>query len=152
MKLNNYPEIVNEMVKMMIEFDRECNKYQTDVYLYVDENGNGTLEQFVNVGGNSWLNDDHITVWRDQEHCDDLVDTFGDAEGLCEYVGITIEEARKEAMAKYDVEEDEADDWIYAVIRANHYETLKENFDWYDESEYAQAAETALEQAGIEEA
>ena len=41
--------------------------FQIDIYLYPD----GSVDDFVNVGGNSWLNDDHITVARiNHEHWD----------------------------------------------------------------------------------
>lgn len=49
-----------EIVEAAVEMEKEWDPYQVDLYLYPD----GTIDTFVNIGGNSWLNDDHITVYR----------------------------------------------------------------------------------------
>ena len=62
--IKNREEIVDKLVDMLVQFDKDCNSYQTDVYLYYDkENQSAELDTFVNVGGNSWLNDDHYTIY-----------------------------------------------------------------------------------------
>ena len=60
--LRNADELRDEFIEILKQFDKDLNEYQTDVYLYVDENNNGEWYLFTNVGGNSWLNDDHITM------------------------------------------------------------------------------------------
>lgn len=64
MELKNYDELIPQIARMMLEHDKAHTCYQEDIYLYVDENGTGTLKLFQNVGGNSWLDDDHYTL-----HC-----------------------------------------------------------------------------------
>lgn len=74
-ELSNFDEVVEMLSEKMMELDKRCNRYQTDIYLYVDEETNkGSLDEFVNVGGNSWLDDDHITIYSDKEHFDGSID------------------------------------------------------------------------------
>lgn len=87
----NYEQIIEQLATMLRQFDVDLNSYQTDVYMYVDDNGVASLDTFVNVGGNSWLDDDHITIYSDREHHDDIYDYFDTIEYLCEAAGIKID-------------------------------------------------------------
>ena len=63
-ELKNREEVVKKLAKMLREFDVKMNNFDTDVYLYyIDEEKTAELEIFVIVGGNSWLNDDHETIY-----------------------------------------------------------------------------------------
>ncbi len=57
-----YIELLKEHREEICELAKEVflqfNNYQTDIYLYPD----GTVKEFVNVGGNSWSSAEHITV------------------------------------------------------------------------------------------
>ena len=67
--LTNADDIRNELISYLKYFDKECNQYQTDLYLYVNsEDNTGSLYEFTNVGGNSWLNDDHYVLYKDAPH------------------------------------------------------------------------------------
>ena len=66
--LKNREEVVEMLAKVIRELDVERNPFQVDVYLYVDEDGNGTIDTFSNPGGNSWRNDDHYTIYSEPEH------------------------------------------------------------------------------------
>ena len=92
-KVNNYEGLVEKLTDMIIDLDVENAPFQVDVYLYVDEEGDWSLDEFINVGGNSWRNDDHITVYSykggydsyegdmtDEEKKDFLVSEY-----LCDY-------------------------------------------------------------------
>lgn len=72
MKINNYDEIHDELVEMMIDLDVDQCEFEIDIYLYIDDEGNGELYQFENPGGNSWLDDDHITLYSAGPHYDDF--------------------------------------------------------------------------------
>lgn len=87
--LKNSDALYEEFVEMLKQFDKDKNSYQTDVYLYVDDNMNGTLDTFVNVGGNSWLNDDHYVLYRDKEHYNDWSDFFQTEGDIAEALGLT---------------------------------------------------------------
>ncbi len=78
MKIANYENIVAELVDMLAEFDALHDDYQTDIYMYVDENNNATLYEFVNPGGNSWLDDDHIFLYADKPHYEDMMEGLED--------------------------------------------------------------------------
>ncbi len=73
-ELNNYGYVVEDIAQTMRALDKEALNYQTDIYLYIDDEGNGTVETFSNPGGNSWRNDDHILVYVDKPHYDDYYD------------------------------------------------------------------------------
>ena len=62
--LKNYGEVLQELHDLLMKLDLSNLQNQVDIYLYVDEGGNGTLDTFDNVGGNSWIDDDHITLAR----------------------------------------------------------------------------------------
>ena len=90
MKLNNYEEVVDELVDLMVRLDAEVPDYQVDIYLYVDEDRNGSLDTFVNVGGNSWIEDDHITVLSHKSGCYDEA-----------WIRMTTEEVYEELKSLY---------------------------------------------------
>ena len=76
MKINNYDAIHDELVEIMIDLDADECEFQIDIYLYIDDEGNGKLYQFANPGGNSWLDDDHITLCTNGPHYDDYYEGF----------------------------------------------------------------------------
>lgn len=91
MKLKNYDELIPQIARMMLEHDKAHTCYQEDIYLYVDENGTGTLKLFQNVGGNSWLDDDHYTLCSLPECNTDWTDTFQDLCSIADALGWTLE-------------------------------------------------------------
>ena len=94
MKIRNHEDLVQILAAMLMQFDKECNRYQTDVYLYLDDEGNGSLDTFVNVGGNSWLIDNHYTIYSDKEHYDNHVDYYNTVGELADALGLTEDELR----------------------------------------------------------
>lgn len=79
--LKNYDEVRETLIETIADLEARKNRYQTDIYLYIDENGHGTIDTFVNVGGNSWLNDDHIKIYTDREHCETKLDDLQNGDG-----------------------------------------------------------------------
>lgn len=79
--LNNYDEVREALIESIADLETRKNRYQTDIYLYIDENGHGTIDTFANVGGNSWLNDDHITIYTDREHYETKLDDLQNGDG-----------------------------------------------------------------------
>lgn len=78
--LKNYDEVVDRIAEEMRDLDRRALDFQVDIYLYIDEEGNGEIDTFSNPGGNSWRNDDHIVVYSDGPHFDDYFETEIDGE------------------------------------------------------------------------
>lgn len=62
---DNFDAIVDKMMEMEIE----NNKYQVDLYIYPD----GELYEFTNIGGTSWLNDDHFKICEINGECTDYI-------------------------------------------------------------------------------
>lgn len=94
--LKNREAIVEELAEMLKKFDMQLNAYQTDVYLYYDEEKQtAELDTFINVGGRSWLNDDHCTIYADCEHYETDFDFFDNLGDLADAVGIQEEELIK---------------------------------------------------------
>lgn len=79
--LKNYDEVRETLIETIADLETRKNRYQTDIYLYIDENGHGTIDTFANVGGNSWLNDDHIKIYTDREHCETKLDDLQNGDG-----------------------------------------------------------------------
>jgi len=50
-------------------------QYQEDLYAYIEDN-QVTFYIFTNVGGNSWLDDDHFTLWRFKPDYSDIYSDF----------------------------------------------------------------------------
>lgn len=98
MTLNNREQVIEQLAEVLKQLDKESARYQTDVYMYIDENGIGTLDTFVNVGGNSWLNDNHYTIYCDREHLDAYNGYYDDADidYFSEIIGISVEQLEQE--------------------------------------------------------
>lgn len=106
--IKNRNAIIEQLADMLYQFDVEHTGYQEDVYLYLDKNGNATLDVFVNVGGNSWRDDDHYTIYRKPEWCNGKIsvnEMFSDIDDFALALGTTSEELIKEA-AEYFGEDD----------------------------------------------
>lgn len=89
--------------------------YETDVYLYISNN-DYEVSTFTNVGGNSWLNDDHICIYTFNERGVgwDFMDAFNSIE---DYVNYLID--------AYDVD-----------IRLKNFKDEDGNIDWYEVKDY----------------
>lgn len=73
----NINDLVSELAVILRKFEIDLNPYQTDVYFYYDPDTKiGRLETFINVGGHSWLNDDHVTIYSDEPHYMNVYDYF----------------------------------------------------------------------------
>ena len=123
--LKNREEIIEKLTEMLIGFDKSRNEYQTDVYLYYDAGTQtATLDTFVNVGGNSWLNDDHETIYSDREHYEDFTDFYCDNGDFAWGLDMSEEDLEKEALAYYAGEYEESIDY-YGLY---HYITTKDEY------------------------
>lgn len=129
MMIKNREEILEQLTDMLIQFDKDCNNYQTDVYLYYDEeNQTAQLDTFVNVGGNSWLNDDHYTIYSDREHFSDMWDWFNNAEEIADALEIPVEQFRKEVISFLEIGDDEAEDFELDYYEARRYAKTKDDY------------------------
>lgn len=114
MKLNitNREQIIEQLTEMLIQFDKNANKYQTDVYLYYDaETQTAELDTFVNVGGNSWLDDDHYTIYSDKEHYEDVFNWYQNTAEIADALDISNTELEYEVREYHGLDADDEPDY-----------------------------------------
>ena len=112
MYIKNREAIIEELAEMLIQFDKDCNRYQTDVYLYYDEeNQTAKLDTFVNVGGNSWLDDDHYTIYCDKEHYASFWNWYQDGTEFADVLEIPYTELEYETRQYHEYDEETELDW-----------------------------------------
>lgn len=100
-EIKNAKELRAELREMLIQFMIDDNKYDTDVYLYIDEECmTGELYEFTNVGGTDCLDDDHITLYTDKEHYEGFYDVYNNISELAESVGMSTEEIMIKALER----------------------------------------------------
>lgn len=150
MTIKNREQIIDELVEMLIQFDINCNQYDTDVYLYLDDEGNAELDTFVNPGGNSWLDDDHYTIYTDRQRYDSFLDYWTSIGEIADSLEILEEQLIKETrdFLGYD-EDDDIEYWdvckfisdsdfnYYDILFDIYAEDLRDYYinDYYDHAE-----------------
>lgn len=109
-KLKNHDAIVEELAEAIMNFDKErCTHYETDVYMYI-ENESAKLSFFQNVGGNSWIPDEHFTIYTDKWVDGDLFSQIDDSERfISDALEMTTDEVRAETAKYFEVDIDEID-------------------------------------------
>lgn len=153
--LKNADALRDEFVDMLMNFDKRPNEYQTDVYLYVNEDDTGELYEFINVGGNSWLDDDHYTLYSDKQHYEDVLDWYQDEYEIADALGKTEDELKEEALVALDLQDDYSIDEIGYTDVMKYVETNEEYmdilYDAYDDvidgmrSEYEDKADDIID-------
>ena len=157
-ELKNRAEIVEQLTEILIQFAKDCNGYQTDVYLYYDEETQtAKLDTFINVGGNSWLDDDHYTIYYDSEHYEDWSDYYCNDGDFAWGLDMDKDDFRKEVIEFLDLDEEEKEDYEPSYLDEYNYVRSREDYtdklikvfekaiDEY-RSEYAKQAETIISQ------
>ena len=161
--ISNREEIVEALADQLMQFDKELNSYQTDVSMYIDEEtGAATLDTFINIGGRSWLEDDHKTIYTDKEHFESMYDRFCNDGDFAAFLNMENNDLKNEVV-KYladigGINEDEAEDYNptwhetrdYIETRPDYIEKLE--YAYNDEIEnnrrdYLEKAEEIIEQA-----
>ncbi len=147
MNIENREEIVEQLTDMLMDFEKHPNSaYVTDVYAYYDEKTQTVeLRTFVNPGGNSWISDDHITIYKDPQHCDSSLDLFVDELGgrsesddISDLVEAAVGNEKDECsklmsiIAKeneIDVEDIDLQDVIYFISKHRYHEDYGKYYD-----------------------
>lgn len=125
MTIKNYDEVVTALAALLMQFDKDLNQYQTDVYLYYnEEEQTAELDTFVNVGGNSWLNDDHYTIYTDKEH---YTDRFGDyfqtEQEFADALEMSFDDLSEAVRHYFEIEDDDEltfDDFRQYICKNGH--------------------------------
>lgn len=152
--INNRTEVVDKLADILQQFDLEHTDYQEDVYLYLDEDGNGTLTVYENPGGNSWLNDKHYTIYRKPSCCSGKINPeeyWTTIKDFADVLGMTEESLIQEAAEYF--EEDDLDyigfsEVVQYLIETN-YEHIEQCYKDYvileNRSGYLENADYILE-------
>lgn len=120
-EIKNAKELRAELREMLINFMINANEHETDVYLYLDEEtSTGELYEFVNVGGKSWLDDDHITIYTDHQHNEDMYDVYNNISEIAESVGMSTEEIMIKALERLRGIDEWYDDFDVDDITMQH--------------------------------
>ena len=154
--IKNKEEVIVKLAELLMQFDKEENTYQTDVYLYLNEDGNGRLDTFVNVGGNSWLNDSHYTIYTDKEHYDSNFETYYQNVGdIAEFLELSAEQLMFEVKQYHQYDDEDIADkniepewyevWQYIKNNEEYYKMLEAEYDSYIDSEAAEYENSARE-------
>lgn len=105
-----HKSIMEQLVRILMDYDLEQIPFEEDIYLYFDsDNGEYEITTFTNPGGNSWLDDDHITLYtmRPENHPDydgdDLIDFVNNADDWYIDLAESIFDQLKEEVA-YELE------------------------------------------------
>lgn len=155
MNIKNRDQIIEQLTEILIQFGKDMNRYQTDVYLYYNkENQTAELDTFVNVGGNSWLDDDHYTIYTDKEHYETVWDWFNDSTEIADVLEYpTYTEFDYDVRQALEIEEDEDIAWEdYIVYVKSNDDYMEKIFVAYKEciddmrSEYTEKAEEIMKQ------
>lgn len=119
-KIQNWTDLVSALADRMLQADIDCNQYQTDIYLYVKDDGSWELEDFVNVGGNNCLNDNHITVWRDWEHMENWMDWYKTIGDFADMLEMSVDDLKQTVLDWLNSNDDgielELDDIYYSDV------------------------------------
>lgn len=146
--ITNRAEIEAKIAELLTA--HECTRYQEDIYLYIDDNGAGRVELYTNVGGNSWMDDDHVTSYAMKADYDDKIDRllmwFDDAAELADYIEATVPETDE------DGDEIDAAEYLREKVRAGEID-IDAAWAYYKEMTDGDAAEQAatIVDAWIEE-
>jgi hypothetical protein len=154
--LRNADALRNEIIEKLKKFDKDMNQYQTDVYLYVQDDMTGELYDFVNVGGNSWLNDDHYFLFADHQHYGDWTDYWQTEGEIADALSMTLDDLKQEVLDNWNDQDYDLDDVGFSDIteyinfkRDDYLDTLYQiYYDAVDndfESEYSDETDKIIE-------
>lgn len=149
MIIKNRQEIINELAKMLKQFDKELNEYQTDIYAYYDEKTQEVaLKKFTNVGGDSWIDDNHATIYCDKPRFESIINNFQTIEEIADVIEMSFDELVKLVAEKEELDVDDVD-WCMVCRYADDnfadkiqaaYEDILDDMD----SEYLERAENIV--------
>ncbi len=157
LKLKNREAVLEALIEQIKEFQIDLNGYQTDVYLYVKD-GNGTIDTFTNVGGNSWLDDDHFTIYSDKEHNETRLEALKDGESykwVLDELNIPEQEVIDALSADLDEEEredihsvDDLDPYeVEAYLDNNYSDEIKKYYETYTVDNWMEGIYSSAENA-----
>lgn len=148
MEIKNRTELIHNLADLIAENESLLLPYQVDIYAYYDnETGIVELSEFTNVGGNSWLNDDHYTIYVVKQSCNTVSDYYENASDMAEAIGKDINTLRAETAEDLDCDLEYVEDSDIKHYIMQHYEEeITRAFrEWYMSEYEGQFLERAME-------
>lgn len=149
--IENTEEVRQRLTRMLMDDASDMCRYQRDIYMYIDEDGQARLDWFVNVGGNSWLDDDHILLYVCLQHYEGIEDSIDGTTMLADLIDLTDEELADAVCRDAEIDREDLDAVDCYKWAFEHYgDTLRA---WYDAcieaavSEYADHADEIMRRA-----
>lgn len=146
--IENTEEVRQRLIRMLMDDASEMCRYERDIYMYIDEDGQARLEWFENPDGNSWLDDDHILLYRCQQHYEGIEDSIDGTAMLADILGITDAELADVVCLDYEIDREDLDsDDCFRWAFSRFGDRLRE---WYDQcildaaSDYADRADEIM--------
>ena len=153
--INNREEIISTLTDILVQFDKDEKPYYTDVYLYYDEETQtARLTTFENVGGRSWLDDDHFTIYSDKPHDSDIEYYYQDDDYIARVIGIPYVQMLTETRNYHNYDDDDTSDpewweiWQYVTSRDDYSDALYEDYYSYIDDMYSDYKKQATEIIG----
>ena len=152
MKISNRDELVHNLANLIAENESLLLPYQIDIYAYLDkETGIVTLDEFTNVGGNSWLDDDHYTIYVVNQSCDKPSEFFERASDMADVIGMDIDALRAATAEDIDCDIDDLDDADVKYYIEQHYDDeITQSFRAWYMKEFADQFREKAEEAVAE--
>lgn len=101
--IKNRESLVKELASMLNDIDCSFNKFYTDIYAYVHEDGSVTLRDYANVGGNSWLEDEHYTIYTCSPNYSSPIDFFVTSEEIANALNMSVADLENETRDYYNM-------------------------------------------------
>ena len=163
-KIINRDEVIKQLTEMLMTFDKECHRYQTEVYLYFNPNTNiATLDTFVlsdkNVKSNKRPeddpNNDYYTIYCycDSKHYSNWGDFFKNDDAFALGLGMSVDDFNKEVLDFLNLDDGKRadykikyyDKYDYVKSRHDYCEKLTAVYKAYIDEHRAEYAERAKE-------
>lgn len=130
----NRLDIEYELKKILIDLYTAQYNHQIDVYAYVD-NGTVVFDTFDNPGGNSWLEDEHFTIYSVQG---DMISKFPDflefeIEDYANLLEMTKEELVELVAEKSEIDTEDVDEYDCEKVICDNEELSKKYDKGYEE-------------------
>ena len=135
MIITNTAEVRESLISILRENEIARPGYPIDIYMYIDEQtGTASLSEYINVGGNSWINDDHVNLYRMPERHDTVWDEIDDISTLCDAAQLSEDELWRIVYEYYDDEDgDEYYDLRDAITAVSAVSELSDRVhEWYE--------------------
>lgn len=151
-EIKNKEVVIEQLTKMLMQFDKDFNEYNTDVYLYYnEETKTAELDTFVYVG-NSWRDDDHVTIYTDSQHYDDIYEHMMDyfEENVSDALDMDIVDIEKAVSEWLDIDIDDVDvcdiaKWVKEFHSEKMHEYYNDRFIDENRSDYVEHAKMIIE-------